>query len=293
METQVIIHLMPHEIDWFEWQAKQLKVGSVYIEDKVIVDVTLNLNLVNWKDSQIPKQYFIDRFNQIRQLFGWCETIFEINENNTCLGIDDKRRDSIRKYNSDNFVYLDCDIVFKPETLALLINSAKTINDDYYIVSPQTTKLWDFTWDVLVNNLYLDKQYGFEKLINPYSILNTEYGEISLSPINVFKFGGGWFNLISAKLLKFTDIPDSFGPYGIDDTYIMYCCDIMKQKGMTPQQYVVNNLVVAEDYKFRNNLYNQYLSIINKKDEYRIQAESNFQIELNKFYEKIHSNNNN
>jgi hypothetical protein len=67
----------------------------------------------------------------------------------------------------------------------------------------------------------------------------------------------------------------------------------MKQKGMTPQQYVVNNLVVAEDYKFRNNLYNQYLSIINKKDEYRIQAESNFQIELNKFYEKIHSNNNN
>lgn len=284
---------MPHEIDWFEWQAKQLKIGSVYIEDKVIVDVTLNLNLVNWETSQIPKQYFIDRFNQIKQLFDWCETIFEINEDNTCLGIDDKRRNSIRKYNPDNFVYLDCDIVFKPETLALLINSVKTINDDYYIISPQTTKLWDFTWDVLVNNLYLDKPYGFEKIIDPYSVLNTEYGDISLSPINVFKFGGGWFNLISAKLLKFTDIPDSFGPYGVDDTYVMYCCDIMKQKGMTPQQYVINNLVVAEDYKYRNNIYSSYLSIINRKDKYRIQAESNFQIELNKFYEKIHSNNNN
>jgi len=293
METQIIVHLMPHEIDWFEWQAKQLKIGSVYIEDKVIVDVTLNLNLVNWETSQIPKQYFIDRFNQIKQLFDWCETIFEINEDNTCLGIDDKRRNSIRKYNPDNFVYLDCDIVFKPETLALLINSVKTINDDYYIISPQTTKLWDFTWDVLVNNLYLDKPYGFEKIIDPYSVLNTEYGDISLSPINVFKFGGGWFNLISAKLLKFTDIPDSFGPYGVDDTYVMYCCDIMKQKGMTPQQYVINNLVVAEDYKYRNNIYSSYLSIINRKDKYRIQAESNFQIELNKFYEKIHSNNNN
>ena len=69
MITQVVIHLMPYEIDWFEWQAKQLKIGSYYIEDKVIIDVTLNLNLVNWNNSQIPKQYFIDKFNQIKQYF--------------------------------------------------------------------------------------------------------------------------------------------------------------------------------------------------------------------------------
>lgn len=284
---------MPHEIDWFEWQAKQLKVGSCYIEDKVIIDVTLNLNLVDWKNSQIPKQHFIDKFYQIKQLFDWCETIFEIDENNVCLGIDDKRRNSIRNYQPDNFIYLDCDIIFKPETLALLISSAKTISDDYYIISPQTPKLWDFTWDILVNNIYSNQQYGFEKIIDPYSILNIDYGEVSLLPINIFKFGGGWFNLISAKLLKFTDIPDSFGPYGIDDTYVMYCCDIMKQKQLKPQQYVINNLVVAENYKYRNNPYSQYLKITNKKDEYRIQAENNFQNELNKFYEKVHNNNNN
>jgi hypothetical protein len=287
MTTQIIIHLLPHEIDWFEWQSKQLKVGSCYIEDRVIIDVTLNLNLVNWKNSQIPKQYFIDKFNQIKQLYDWCETIFEIDENNTCLGIDDKRRNSIRKYYPDNFIYLDCDIIFKPETLALLISSAKTISDEYYIISPQTPKLWDSTWDVLVNNLYSNEQYKFEKIIDPYTILNIDYGEISLSPINIFKFGGGWFNLISAKLLKFTDIPDSFGPYGIDDTYVMYCCDIMRQKGIPSQQYIINNLVVAENYKYRNNSYFLYLDIINKKDEYRIQAEGNFKNELNKFYNKL------
>lgn len=287
MTTQIIVHLLPHEIDWFEWQAKQLKIGSCYIEDKVIVDVTLNLNLVDWNNSQIPKQYFIDKFYQIKQLFDWCETIFEIDENNKCLGIDDKRRNSIRKHNPDNFIYLDCDIIFKPETLALLISSAKTVNDDYYIISPQTPRLWDFTWDVLANNIYLNEQYGFEKIIDPYSILNTDYGDIFLSPINVFKFGGGWFNLISSKLLKFTDIPDSFGPYGIDDTYVMYCCDIMRQKQLTPQQYVINNLVVAENYKYRDNPYYQYLSIINKKDEYRIQAESNIEKELINFKNKL------
>lgn len=278
---------MPHEIDWFEWQAKQLKAGSCYIEDKIIIDITLNLNLVDWKNSQIPKQYFVDKFHQIKQLFDWCETIFEIDENNICLGIDDKRRNSVRKYQPDNFIYLDCDIIFKPETLALLINSAKTISDDYYIISPQTPKLWDHTWDVLVNNVYLNQPYGFERIIDPYSILNTDYGEMSLSPIDVFKFGGGWFNLISTKLLKFTDIPDSFGPYGIDDTYVMYCCDIMRQKQLKPQQYIINNLVVAENYKYRDNPYSQYLKIINKKDEYRIQAENNFGIELNNFRNKI------
>jgi hypothetical protein len=264
-----------------------LKAGSCYIEDKIIIDITLNLNLVDWKNSQIPKQYFVDKFHQIKQLFDWCETIFEIDENNICLGIDDKRRNSVRKYQPDNFIYLDCDIIFKPETLALLINSAKTISDDYYIISPQTPKLWDHTWNVLVNNVYLNQPYGFERIIDPYSILNTDYGEMSLSPIDVFKFGGGWFNLISTKLLKFTDIPDSFGPYGIDDTYVMYCCDIMKQKQLNSQQYIINNLVVAENYKYRDNPYSQYLKIINKKDEYRIQAENNFGIELNNFRNRI------
>jgi len=287
MTTQIIVHLLPHEIDWFEWQAKQLKIGSCYIEDKVIIDVTLNLNLVDWGNSQISKQYFIDKFNQIKQYFDWCETLFEINNDNTCLGIDDKRRNSIRNHSPDNFVYLDCDVIFKPETLALLINSAKQIKDDYYIISPQTPKLWDWTWDVLVNNVYLNEQYGFEKTIDPYTILNTDYGEISLSSIDVFKFGGGWFNLISLKLLKLTDIPDSFGPYGIDDTYVMCCCDIMKQKQLNPQQYVINNLVVAENYKYRNNPYVGYLDITNKKDKWVKQAENNFEPEVVKFYNKL------
>lgn len=287
MITQIIIHLMPYEIDWFEWQAKQLRIGSCYIEDKVIVDVTLNLNLVDWKNSQIPKQYFIDKFYQIKQLFDWCEVIFEVDGNNVCLGIDDKRRNSIRKYNPNNFVYLDCDIIFKPETLALLINGSKNINNDYYIISPQTPKLWDSTWNILVNKAYSDKPYEFEKIIDPYSILNTDYGEISLIPINMFKFGGGWFNLISSKLLKLTDIPDSFGPYGEDDTYIMYCCNMMKQKRINVQQYIINNLVIAENNRFRNNPYSQYLQIINKKDEYRAEAKNNLNKELNIFNNKI------
>lgn len=280
---------MPHEIDWLEWQLKQLKQGSSYLEkeDKVIVDITLNLNLIDWNNSLLPKSFFINKFNQLLKYLDWCDNIIDINEDGSCLGIDDKRRNSIRTTISDNIVYLDCDIIFKPETLFLLINSSKQIKNDYYIVSPQTPKLWDSTWDILVNENYINEKYGFEKIIDPYSILNVYYEDVILSPINKFKFGGGWFNLLSTNLLKLTDIPDSFGPYGIDDTYVMYCCDIMRSYNIDVQQYVIQNLIVVENYKYRFNPYSDYLKIIDNKDEYRKQAENNFNIELNKFNQII------
>jgi hypothetical protein len=61
----------------------------------------------------------------------------------------------------------------------------------------------------------------------------------------------------------------------------------MRQKQMNPQQYVIENLVVAENYTYRVNPYSNYLSTINKKDEYRKQAENNFSLELNNFNNKI------
>ena len=84
MTTQIVIHLLPHEIDWFEWQSKQFKLGSYYINDTVIIDVTLNLNLIDWSKSQLPKQFFIDKFNQIEKLWDWAQTQFIIDEENKC-----------------------------------------------------------------------------------------------------------------------------------------------------------------------------------------------------------------
>jgi hypothetical protein len=122
---------------------------------------------------------------------------------------------------------------------------------------------------------------------DPYSIIYDNYGEINLTPINQFKFGGGWFNLLSTKLLKLTDIPDSFGPYGIDDLYVMLCCDLMKQKKYNIQQYVLENMVVIENFKYRWNPYQNYLYSINKQNEFRKQAENNLNKEIENFINKI------
>ena len=71
MKTQIVIHLLPTEIDDFEWQIKQLKLASLYLnkDDIINIDVTLNLNLVNWNESKFEKQYFIDKFNNIKNVF--------------------------------------------------------------------------------------------------------------------------------------------------------------------------------------------------------------------------------
>ena len=291
MLTQIVIHLLPHEIDWFEWQTKQLKQGSYYLEedDKVIIDVTLNLNLIEWDKSQLPKQFFIDKFFQLEKLCDWCETQFIIDDENKCLGCDDKRREAIRLTTSDNILYLDSDLIFKPELLKYIIDSAKVIPNDYYIISPQTVKMWDNSWDILTNKKYINNIANMQEYYNndPFKIISENIEDINIIPINQFKFGGGWFNLISTKLLKLTDIPDSFGPYGIDDLYVMLCCNILKQKQYNIQQYILEGITVIENFKYRWNPYKDYLYLIDKQDQFRKQAESNLNNELQNFINRI------
>jgi hypothetical protein len=286
---------MPYEIDWFEWQAKQLKIGSGFLdnnEDKVVVDVTLNLNLVDWEKSQIPKQFFIDKFNFIIQsCFDWCETISDINEDGTCMGVNDKRRNGIRNHNdAKNFVYLDCDVIFKPETLKLLIDASKVVSNEYYIISPQIPKLWDESWDIIVNDYYINDPWDNKTFIDPYSIVTKTYGPIILREIPSFKFGGGWFNLISSNLLKIIDLPDSFGSYGPDDTYIMACSFFMKLANNDVQQLILDNIVISENLKYRVNNYEKYIVLLNNRIDERKQSETHLENEIEKFKQKINFN---
>lgn len=294
MTTRIVVHLLPHEIDWFEWQMKQIKIGSNYLEsdDNIIIDVTLNLNLIDWNKSELSKRFFIEKFYLIENLLYdkniTCD--FIIDEEYKCLGCDDKRRESIRKTSSDNIIYLDCDLIFRPELLKIMLDAAKEVHkqSEYYIISPQITKLWDNSWDSLVNEKYVKNVASQEYTRkDPFKLANDDYGDVSVKPIEGFKFGGGWFNLISTNLLKLTDIPDSFGPYGVDDTYVMMCCNVMKHKNYKIQQYVLENMVVAENILFRADPYKPFLSLINKQDEFRKQAEGNLMPEFQTFINKI------
>lgn len=302
MNTHIIIHVLPFEIDRFEHQMFELKKNAAYLsdDDEFVIDATLNLNdlLVDWNKSKIGKQYFIDRFNSLKDIADKATKrnfIFEISENNECLGVDDKRRTSIRKYAKycDNFLYLDNDMFYPNTTLKYMIDAAKTIKNKYYILSPQLPKLWEPSWDILVNDSY--KNLNFEdSTCNKYTtdqfdIFTSDYGEMAVVPIDTFKMGGGWFNIISSNLLAYTDIPDSFGPYGLDDTFVIDACKIMKSMNVDVQQYVLKNLVVTQSYQYElHKLYLNHISFnIKQKQIFAANAQQHYHKELANFQQRL------
>jgi hypothetical protein len=300
MKTHIIIHVLPFEIDRFEHQMFELHKNSKYLEknDEVVIDATLNVNdlLVDWSKSKIDKQYFIDRFDKLKIINDkWATLYFDISSNNECLGVDDKRRTAIRKYSSscDNFIYLDNDMFYPNTALKYIIESAKIVEKekDYYIISPQSTMLWDASWDVLINQSYNHLKHEDLYCTDQFEVFTKDYGDIEVVPIDTFKMGGGWFNMLSSKLLAYTDIPDSFGPYGLDDTFVVDACKIMKNFKMSVQQYVVKNLVVTQSYMFElHHVYLDHISFnIKQKQIFAANAAKSYQQEISKFIEKCKS----
>jgi hypothetical protein len=293
MKIQIVTHLLPHELDEFERQLCVLSQSSVSSHD-VTLDVTLNLNTIDASQSKIPVDFFVEKFNLLQKYVtktSWCKNhIFDVDDRGECKGINDKRRNSIRKYASDvdAFLYLDSDLVFPRYALEYLIHCAQQVKNKYYIMSPQTTKLWDQTWDHLVNSQFINNKYGDERIINPhFEVNNKSYlSDVNLIKCDPIKFGGGWFNLISSTLLAHTNIPDELGSYGVDDTYVMFCAQIMKNSGEDVEQYLMENVIVAENYLLRNNPYKNFISYGFTRDDCKTKAENNLRSCLYNFQTK-------
>lgn len=295
MKTHVIIHVLPHEIDKFEHQIFELYKCSFLMDktDRLVVDATLNVNttLFDWDKCSINKSFFVERFNNLKSVCSqYATAYFDVNEDGTCLGINDKRRNSIRKYSSecDNFIYLDCDVFYPVTILRFMFAAAKLIKSEYYIISPQTAKLWDQSWDILVNDTFQNINYNDLEKMNLFQLFVKDFGNIEVIPIPTFKFGGGWFNMLSSKLLKYIDIPDSLGPYGLDDTFIMTGCKIMRELKLDVQQYVLKNIVVSQTYM--HEMQQPYLKRISfdktKRSEFVNNAEKSIKTEITNFIER-------
>ena len=282
---QILIHVLPQEIDQLEQILIRLKYNSNYLtNEKILVDVVLNCNLVDWDDSILPKSFFINKFNQLEQLTKtWVDTKFEVNEDGSIQGCVSHRRKAINETESDALLILDTDIFFNNTLLFYIENAVKVLKDtnQYYILTPQTTPMWDNSWDVIVNENFKNDGIHFQSR-DPYKFAQS-LGGVNVKSINEFKFGGGWATVISTPLAKKIGIPESLGHYGLEDTYIMTCSQIMKQKGIDVVQYVLENEIIVEDHLFRFNPYKEYLAAINKQEEFKMIAHENFTNEILKF----------
>ena len=151
------------------------------------------------------------------------------------------------------------------------------------VVSPEIVKVWDNTWDCLVNEQFLNEPLDYQKTNDPYLDCGIK-GDIGIETINNnipnqprMKFAGGWFTCISKKLLDKITVPDSLGHYGLEDTFIMWGSEKLR----IGQQFKIKNLVVCENYKYRDNKHlSKFIASIDRREEFKQIAHKNFPLEI-------------
>ena len=271
MKYHVSIHISPYEIDNYQTFIHQLRRNLNYIDDEIIFSPYLNLStyFYDWRNSKLKSDFFVNRFNELNNIVkDKCKLDSTINFKDKILGAFSYKTMFLEQYKDkvDAFIWFDSDMIFPDNTIHMLIASHKA--DDmskYRIVTPQIHRLWDTTWDVLVNKNYInipashDNYFGFDG----YSLYKSNDEDIFLDTNKQrFKFASGWCNLLSANLFRdLIDFTYDLGHYGPDDTFIMNLLDYYKfNKGKNVSQYIIKNLVVTENYKHSLNQYKDYIT---------------------------------
>ncbi len=295
MKGIISIFVMPQELEDLALTLDRLKRNSVYLDGSVKykVDITMCLSdeLTDWENSKLPKEYIKERtIELVEKYLDWC--LWDLQwDNPNILGCVSQRRFSLKNNpDADFFIWLDCDMMFKDTTLYYITSAyqmAKQSNLENIIVTPEFVKQWDNTWDVVTNKNYLNKPTNYHLDSNIYYDSLPQLEEVGIKEIPTFKFAGGWFTLISKSLLNEIGIPESFGHYGLEDTFVMACSSIMKQKGKQVSQFVLENMISGEIRKNRtNNTIKKYILSKDRKEEFKQIAHSNWESEITNFINK-------
>jgi len=302
MKGVITIFAMPQELEDLALTLNMLKRNSVFrerdIDYKVEVTMCLSDELTNWEESFLPKDYIWQRTAELcKKYLGWCEYELRIETESEILGCVSQRRMSLKNNpDADFFIWLDCDFTFKDTTLFYVSSAFKMLKEggiDNFVVTPQFVKQWDNTWDIIVNDRFLDKSLNYHEGADAYEDTLPEYGEVGVKEIQSTKFAGGWFTCLSGDLLRKTGIPESFGHYGLEDTFVIECMNIMKSQNDYISQFIIENLVIAESYTQRpNETIKSFIKSKNRKAEFTKIATDNFRNELKNFYERSYSSTN-
>ena len=297
MKYHISIHISPYEIDNYQTFIHQLRRNLNYVKDDIIFTPMLNVAdyFYNWDKSTLSKKFFTDKFRKINQIIEQLEnvTVYEyVNKDDKILGAFSYKTMFLKQYKNevDAFIWFDSDMLFPDNTISSLIMAHKH-NPNHCIITPQIHRLWDDTWDVLVNEDYIDVEATHENYFgfDGYELFNIKDRELSITenPYR-FKFGAGWCNLLSSDLFKdYIDFTYDLGHYGPDDTFIMCILDHYKfVEGKDINQYVIKNLIITENYKHSISPYND-LIIKNQGVKTKEEFTKEVQIAVNNRLQKL------
>lgn len=290
---------MPWEIDYALLTFTQLKKSSYYLdkEDEVRIDITLNLSsyLIDWKKSLLPKKFFIQKCKDLLNLLVDYKVNLTVYEGDKIYGIIEQQREIIEK-DIDYYIEICPDMYFDETLLSSMIESAKIIPNEYFAITPQLYKMWDWTWDCLVKEKYMEVPYDKWNYKDIYDIrFDSKQSEDELELIRLPKSKFcNWFDIYNKAFYeKIAAVQDDWIGYGAKDTYAMVLGDYAKSKGANYQQYVLKGQTIFDyqggplkDRDFRSS----YLDMIVKKEvpNQRQEFDKNWSIYINKGIQMLH-----
>lgn len=273
---------MPWEVDYALLQFMQLKKASQHLSDDIYFHIGLNLSshIINWNESKLPKEYFINKFNTALKMLDWAEDvnviIYEGDELWGHLDLEKTQMDP----KIDYYLGLCPDMWFHEYTLFYILESAKQVKDKYFIITPEIHKLWDWTWDELVNENYKDVPYEDWNKSNIFEIQSRVLGEPYIQQTTRFKYAG-WFDLYSKDFMELIPVPDDWKGYGPWDYYSMLISEMAVKNGVDIKEYVLRNQIIFEYHpnkEDKSNFADYYKDLLslNKIENQRQVVESKF-----------------
>lgn len=266
MNIKILTHIMPWEMDYALLMFEKLKKASYYLspDDTIYIDTNLNLTsyLVNWEKSKLPKEFLIEKYKTISKLLDWANHKPFIYEGNELWGHLDSHKTTIEPH-IDYYITICPDTYFHEHLLYYLIESAKSIKDKYFVITPQIYKMWDQTWDILTHPNYQNVPYDKWNEGDVFDIANflsnNEQTPV-LTELNQFKYAG-WFDIYSKSFIEeLVPVFDEWRGYGPWDYFGMLISGFAKQNGVNVKEYLLENQVIFEHSTgdFKDNHFSTY-----------------------------------
>lgn len=253
MNYKILTHIMPWDIDYAFLMLTQLKKSFYYLnkEDKIKLEVKLNLSshIIDWENSNLPKEFFINKFSQLLKIVqNVYDCRFTVYQGDKLYGHLDSQKEAIDS-ETDFYIGVCPDMYFSEHLLALMIESSKQIDNKYFILTPEISKLWDSTWDEITNSDWLHVNYKDWNQVDIFDIrakMKSKDSSVILDKANKIKFAG-WFDMWNKAFYEeLTPLHSNWHGYGPWDWYSMMISDFAKTKGVDVEQYILRGQTIFE-----------------------------------------------
>jgi hypothetical protein len=289
--------IMPWQIDYALLSYTQLKKSFYYLPKDVEVTIDTHLNLSNyimdWDESKLPKDFFINKFNDLSSLLKDYKVNSFIYEGDENYGLLDMQRMAYGE-EFDYYIPLCPDIEFDETTLFYLIEAARNVKNKYFVITPQIYKKWDSSWDDLTDKNFVNLPYrNWDEEIDLFKLRNqiqNAESEVYIEEAKNHKWAI-WFDIYSKSFYEeLCPIQEDWIGYGPWDFYSMVVSEQAKNLGVDIQAYILRGKTIL-DYTEYTSYYKNMLSVKVNAPEQRAIFEAKMPEYINKALQNLKQKN--